>query len=327
MTKTKSILTILVVALLLAGGIWLAIYLNNINNTPTSTVELNLNPSVQFVVIGKNNVLSVNYLNEDAEIVFSNIKSEGKDVAEVAKEFAQVAIDTGFIDISLDASATADQNAITISVTGNAQASEELSEAIKNKINGVFDENGVFARAVIQAQQTTENLVQKYSDVATNLKLDLEDLKNKSEEQILALIHERSQKIKDVSASLLDNLSLDNLSPILQQAKNTINDLINQIEDLTEQLNTSATPTIVQNTINSLQSQLKELQKSFEKQLDNVISTLKQQSAVLMENIETSYNNLKTQYQNAINAHKQAFEQNKEATLTAIEQWRAQFEA
>ena len=148
----KILLSIFLVVLLVAGGVTLGVIQSNKAKTPTSTVEMDLNPGASFVVNSNNVVLSVAFTNEDADLIYSGIEVVGRNIEEVAKDFTQKAIEASsaakeYIDLDVTDSADADTNCITITVSGNAEQCEKLKNSLVQKINSVFDENGIFGRA------------------------------------------------------------------------------------------------------------------------------------------------------------------------------------
>lgn len=326
MSKAKSIISVILVILLLAGGIWLAIYLNKLNTSAVGTVQLDLNPSVQFMVNNKNKVISVNYLNNDAEIIFAEIKVEGRSVEEVSADFTSVAIEAGLIDISANSFAGDSSNVIRVTITGKTDENS-LGNSIIKSINSAFDEFGIFGRAVLQAKPETQDLVDKYKEIATNLKLDISDLQNKTEDEILNLLNEQSQKLEGVAFNLLDRLNEENLNETLKLLKQSINNAEVSIQDLILKLDESGiiNKELLQAQLNQLEDLLATKLAEWQTEIDKLIEQLKVESKVLLSNLKTELTELKNNFKAALDAHLEVFNANKEQVLTDINAWRESF--
>ena len=162
----KKFITFLVMAALVGGGIGLGLFINKINNTATTVAVVsvenevqnqqsedggashisrqrsmttsNNNASLQFVLNGKNKVLSCTYLNANSDICFVNLEANGKDFVDVMCEFTQMAINTGAVKVI-------GKNYINIELNANnQQQAENLEHKLHEKIDGVFDKNGIF---------------------------------------------------------------------------------------------------------------------------------------------------------------------------------------
>ena len=120
-----------------------------------TVMNVSLNPQVEFVLDGDDKVLSVNALNEEGNLVisaeaFNNV--EGKSAEEAAQLFVQVSKDTGFI---VEGNATAGDNKLEFSFSGNADDAKELFDSVKAKVDGYLSEANVTA-TIEQAVAITE---------------------------------------------------------------------------------------------------------------------------------------------------------------------------
>ena len=335
----KIIVSIIVLVLLLGGGVWLGVYLNNQNNTPTASVQMDLNPSAQFVVNSKNKVLSVTYLNNDANNIYANIEVEGKDINDVAREFTITAIKSGYnIDVTVDSSSDGTKNVISLHIDGSEEQAEALKQSISNAINTAFDENGVFGRAVATINAQTTELVEKYSAIAKEIGLDVKDFADKTETEILQMIRERSEQLKgvvgDKLASLEKFLNEDVIAKIkesINSAKASIDDIKKQIDSLSEQIKQLSGEVKKQaqeqlnklkQSLNEAKSTLSDLQKSFEEKVNAEIAKLKEESKALIAKCKETINAKIEAYKEIYDAHIEAFEKDKETTIAAIKAWR-----
>lgn len=327
----KLVLSLIVLAILVGGGIGLGIYLNNRDNTATATVQMDLNPSAEFVLNSQNEVITVNYLNEDANIIYANIEVVGKNIEDIAKEFTQKAIESGY-----NINYNSDQNVISLTINcGSTEQANSLKENISNKINEAFDENGIFGRAIAEINTQTTNLVDKYKQTAENLHIDLEEFANKTEAEILEIIKNYSKKYEGISAQEFEKLAGDQLNSTLQVLKQNIAQAETNFENLQAQLqellNNAFTDESVKEELNArIETARKGLETKiaqFEEVFDSFVNQLKQNSQEFLNNCKTLYQNKVNAVKDAYEQHLEQFEANKEAKIAEIKAWRESLEA
>lgn len=267
----KIILSFVLVIILVACVGGLGVIQSNKAKTATSTVQMDLNPGATFVVNSNNIVLSVAFTNEDADLIYSDIKTVGRSIEEVAKDFTQKAIEASstvkkYIDIDVTSSGGSDANCITITVSGNKEQCEKLQTALVSKINGVFDENGIFGRAVANIKTQTTNLAQKYAEIAQDLKLDAQQFANKTEAEVLAIINERGKQLEGLTSGALSQVEDFINGTVITSLQNAVNAIQTQIANTQTQIET------IQQNIQSKKAEIAEWQQ----QLSNALPALKE---------------------------------------------------
>ena len=64
-----------------------------------AVVNVDVNPSIQFVVDAQNKVVSVNALNEDAQVLlYGEASFEGKDIEQAIETITSLAVEYGYLD-------------------------------------------------------------------------------------------------------------------------------------------------------------------------------------------------------------------------------------
>ena len=109
-------------------------------------VSVDINPSVQFVTNGDDEVVSVTASNEDGEIILLNEAENliGLSIEEATERIIELAIEYGYLDPE---ALETDPNAITISTvlnTSNETRENRLRERIKNNLENYLQNNGIF---------------------------------------------------------------------------------------------------------------------------------------------------------------------------------------
>lgn len=346
MKTKKIIISILVLVVLLAGGIGLGFYINKKNATATAVVTLSsdggasasqssgntlvsaekngasntTNAEVQLVLNANNKVISVNYLNENANKIYANIDVKGKSVDEASAEFTLALIKSGNA-ISLSGTAGSENSCILsleINCDSTAQA-DKIKSSVTAKVDSTFDANGIYGAVKSKVSAQVTELYDKYKDIADSLYLQSYDFVNKTETQVLAMINERSQELTDCVASEV---------ALLQNYYNSVaititSNLITPLEARLDELSKSATLTDAQKEqIKEIKSNIEQYAKSIKEKVEAKIEELKESSKTIIAqfklDINTTINNVKDTYK----AYLQAFYDDKDATISAIKQWR-----
>ena len=121
-----------------------------------TVMNVSLNPSVEFVLNGKNKVVSVNALNEEGNLVVSAENFIGKDMDVAVTLFVEVSKETGFL---VSGNAQVANNAINVSFSGDAEQATELYNKVSAKVGEYLSKEKITA-TVQQAAAITEEKVE-----------------------------------------------------------------------------------------------------------------------------------------------------------------------
>lgn len=170
------------------------------NNVSGYYVSVDINPSIEFVVDGQDNVESFVFLNEDAELLCADLDFTGMNVDEAVELFIQTATEAGYIDPE------GDDNAVLITVLcedGEEQRMNTLKERIRKSAVAHLAKNYINA-TVLTEDFTQEDLVAEaaelgvsagklklaYAAMAADETLVLADLLETPVKDILAVVKE-----------------------------------------------------------------------------------------------------------------------------------------
>ena len=120
-----------------------------------TVMNVSLNPSVEFVLDGKNKVDSVNALNEEGNLVVSAEKFIGKDMDVAVTLFVEVSKETGFL---VSGNAQVANNAINVSFSGDAEQATELYNKVSAKVGEYLSKEKITATVQQAAAITEEKL-------------------------------------------------------------------------------------------------------------------------------------------------------------------------
>ena len=105
-------------------------------------MQVDINPSVEFILDADNKVLSVTALNDDGSLIIAGEAFVGKTAEEAVEMMVSISTDAGYL---VKGELTAERDAITISITGDDAAAQELYEDVKAEIDGFLEESGIYA--------------------------------------------------------------------------------------------------------------------------------------------------------------------------------------
>lgn len=314
----KQIITIVLVIVLLSGGIVLAAVLNKKNATPVSTVVISLNPEIQCVLNASDNIISVNYLNADAEILLSNQKLEGKDIAQVVKLYTELCIQAGYVDCNSTAEDTGSNIVRYEIVCESPSISERLAGKITQQVNKVFQDKLVYGTTRQITKSTNANLLEKYTAVAQNVKLDLVELDNLSEQEMLYAIRDRSERVQGIRASLLGLLAPENLNSAIKALISQVGNLKELISEIRLELQANSNnPALVQQ-LNNLELQLNNVEDQLNQKYQEFIDQLKAQSTDYLATCQKLLQDKIDGYSETLNDHNSAVSPNKDVILADI---------
>lgn len=324
MKLRNKIISIVLVVVLLTGGIIVASILNKKNETPASTVVLSLNPEIQLVLNGSDKVVSVNYLNDDGEILMYNQKLEGKSIEQVAKLFTELSIKAGYVNCN----STADDNGTNVveyEVTSeNDGATARIEQKLKIQINKVFKEQLIYGKARSLANQSYDSLLEKYTDIANNLNLDLVELDNMTEQEILDAIKQRSKQLKGIKSSFLGLLSNENLNSAIKALINQVGDLKELITEIKFELESDSSNEALLNQLNNLELQLKNVKEQLNQKYQEYIEELKTQSEEYLKTVTNQLQEKIDAYSQTLTDHNDTVTPNKDVVESDIESWQDQ---
>ena len=128
-------------------------------------MQVDINPSVEFILDADNKVLSVTALNDDGALIIAGEAFVGKTAEDAVELMASISTDAGYL---VKGDLSAGQDEITVSITGDAEAAQKLYDDVKAGVDAFLEESGIDAvvergealkldalRALVQAADPT----------------------------------------------------------------------------------------------------------------------------------------------------------------------------
>jgi len=175
-----------------------------------SFITIDINPSIEIITNRNGDILSYNALNEDAEILLSDLKLKGEKLENGTEKIIKEATEMGYID------ETEDVNSVLITVYEDDQdKQEEVLKTMENAINEVEKEKGIDIE--IEKQGITEEIKDRANDlgISNGKMMYIENMVSKFDEldvNTLANMNMReiSKKVKEVKDSEKEKNNDDN---------------------------------------------------------------------------------------------------------------------
>ncbi len=356
-TKKKSnvgtIILALVLVLVIAAGI---IVLCIPKDEPSKVMQVDINPSCQFVLNKNNRVVSVNCLNDDAQIVLQGTDFVGMTAEQAAQALVKISTEAGYIKVDSQGNVSTANGASSVNITlsvGTDVDTEKLQKSIVDSVNKYFDENGIIYGAICSKVEGFENALNQLS-------VDAKDFANKTEAEMLELMGKTSKELEGIALENRDKFyskynelkkqfDVQKLEDTITKIQAQVNEAQKQIDDFQAKINkvndmpegpekeiAKAGLDIVNDSLKQAKDSLKELNKKLDEAKKNLKDTMKKLEAELDKTIKTLEEESKKVYEEAkkvlqqkyddtkelLKQHKDYFEQNKEEIKQKIEQYR-----
>lgn len=143
-------------------------------------MQVDINPSVEFILDEDNKVLSVTALNDDGALIIAGEAFVGKTAEEAVELMVSISTEAGYL---VKGDLSAGQDGITISITGDEEAAQKLYEDVKADVDAFLEESGINAaveRGEALKLDALRELVQKADPTLTD-----EEVADMTEEQLL----------------------------------------------------------------------------------------------------------------------------------------------
>ena len=143
-------------------------------------MQVDINPSVEFILDADDKVLSVTALNDDGALIVAGEAFVGKTAEDAVELMASISTDAGYL---VKGELSAGQDGITISITGDEEAAQKLYEDVKAGVDAFLEKIGIDAaveRGEALKLDALRDLVQ-----AADPTLSDEEVAGMTEEQLL----------------------------------------------------------------------------------------------------------------------------------------------
>lgn len=103
-------------------------------------MQVDLNPSVEFILDKNNKVASVTALNDDGAVIIAGEAFVGKSAEDAVSLFVEVSTETGYL---VKGESSVSNGEIKVSLSGNTDAAQKLYEKVESKAKKAIENSGV----------------------------------------------------------------------------------------------------------------------------------------------------------------------------------------
>ncbi len=219
MKKIRVLLSITLAALLTASSLASCGRLPEPTEEPAAQsaaayVSMRINPEIEVIADENGEVIAANAVNEDGEVVLSDLELTGMTVDEAGEAFADKSTELGYIDVD------AEEATVYINVESvSEETAEELEKQLSDRIGHYFENKGINGKV---AKETLEKYAEQLDTWGLSVGqtkmvirvLDMypemteEEVLALTPDELMALLH-RSAKEEKVSAAFKDELKAD----------------------------------------------------------------------------------------------------------------------
>ena len=357
-SKVGTIILALVLVLIIAAGI---VYLCIPKGEEASKVmQVDINPSCQFVLNDKNCVVSVNCLNDDAQIVLQGTDFVGMTAEEAAQTLVKISTEAGYIQVDKYGNATTAEGETSVNITLSVSTgvdTEKLEQSIVDSVNKYFDDNGIIYGAICSK-------IEGFESALKQLGVDASDYANKTEAEMLELANKRAKELENIALesrdsfnekynALKEKFDVQALEDAITDAQTQIDEVQAKIDEYQAKINeyqdsikalpdgdlkdkAQAGLDKYNKLLNTAKDKLKELNKQLDEakknlkdtmnklqaELDKTIEQLEKDSEEIYKTAKETLQKKYDEYKAKLDEHKAYFEQNKEQIQDYIKTYR-----
>ena len=294
-------------------------------------MTLRINPEVGFFLNENNEVTDVVALNEDAEVLLSDLELIGKTASEVANIIVEECVEAGYIDVE------ATDTTVNVSIEG--EKVEELITNVKDKVNEYFKNNGIFGSAINDDLSKYEELANDNEisrgkaklimlAVKLNPELTVEELKEMDVEELVKLCH------KDVKENNFGYKLNEELKEKFDALKNEYSerfDLEAEINKLEEELKnqelTDEEKSKIEEALKTKEEEFNKLNELFKAEMDKVKDELKNKKEQFKEEALNKKEEKINEFKQKFDEFKQKLEENAGKVYNDVEAFQNEVKA
>ncbi|HOZ54287.1 MAG TPA: hypothetical protein PKY25_03060 [Bacilli bacterium] len=247
-------------------------------------LTISINPEIKLVINRKNIVTEALPVNEDADIILSDLKLVGLNIDLANEKIVEAAEDTGFID-----EYSAENTIIITAMSDNEQERKEFEERIMSKLERHFESKKIYP--ILIAKSLGDELKEEAEEynisngkmllveeaMALDSSLNKAELVEKSVQDIQKIIKENITKNKEETKEIKQKL-IEKKNELKLEYKNKIIDLKESILKIKKSEFKNMSEEQKEEAINSYLEEKKEILKSKKENIINEIRKDKNKS-------------------------------------------------
>lgn len=202
----------------------------NFDNTYNAIIQIDVNPSIEMIVNEKNEVLSVNGLNDEGKMIIYNEKIIGESLENALQTIINLEISLGYLTKNND-------NEITYTISAkNENIVKKIQDNTKDITNNILNTRNIAASIKNKIGKSKEELIETISKLDPTINLEIinnyDELVNLIKTNHLEMIDFVNIKLEEYYRQFLNY-------EIVLQEKNLIQDAIKAKNELYQEIYTN----------------------------------------------------------------------------------------
>ena len=252
-------------------------------NGALTYIGLRINPEIEMVTDETGVVVSANAINNDGEVVLSEVELEGKTAEEAVVEFTETAVDLGYMDVE------AGKDTVYVDVNSeNTEVTEKVEKSLSDKLMKFFEKKGIAGKVSKEVLDTYLAAAEEWNVtpghakmiariLAANPELTYDELLNLTVKDLLELL-KTNIKNNDIAADLKDSYK-DAIKALKDEYKDMF-ELREEIEDIEDDLDdeddlTAEEKAALEAELAEKKAALEALEKEYNEKLDAIKAEFK----------------------------------------------------
>lgn len=183
-------------------------------------IQIDVNPSVEFVVDDSDKVLSVKGLNDDGKLILTDEEFENLSLKDAVSKLLNLEEKTNFL------SETNKNVALTLTIENKG-----VEEVLTNKLNQILKSTQNNLSTNIEIKFNTSKSVEDLKDYVNSIEI-IKNVQDLQYSELIGIVRKYHEDVRTLDSIALENLYLKSKTEYFEELKeNIIKELVNDLDD------------------------------------------------------------------------------------------------
>lgn len=183
-------------------------------------IQIDVNPSVEFVVDDSDKVLSVKGLNDDGKLILTDEEFENLSLKDAVSKLLNLEEKTNFL------SETNKNVALTLTIENKG-----VEEVLTNKLNQILKSTQNNLSTNIEIKFNTSKSVEDLKDYVNSIEI-IKNVQDLQYSELIGIVRKYHEDVRTLDSIALENLYLKSKTEYFEELKeNKIKELVNDLDD------------------------------------------------------------------------------------------------
>lgn len=183
-------------------------------------IQIDVNPSVEFVVDDSDKVLSVKGLNDDGKLILTDEEFENLSLKDAVSKLLNLEEKTNFL------SETNKNVALTLTIENKG-----VEEVLTNKLNQILKSTQNNLSTNIEMKFNTSKSIEDLKDYVNSIEI-IKNVQDLQYSELIGIVRKYHEDVRTLDSIALENLYLKSKTEYFEELKeNKIKELVNDLDD------------------------------------------------------------------------------------------------